>query len=86
MAGQWLRGTVKAVPSGDSLLIMGNQKVGPPPEKTITLASIIAPKLVRVSCFCGILCEKRAGIGWLDTVPFMIWNSLAVMESSRCTD
>ncbi|KAL2643329.1 hypothetical protein R1flu_010916 [Riccia fluitans] len=47
MATTWLKGTVKAVPSGDSLLIMGNTKSGPPPEKTITLASIIAPKLAR---------------------------------------
>ncbi|BBN01059.1 staphylococcal nuclease domain-containing protein 1 [Marchantia polymorpha subsp. ruderalis] len=47
MATTWLKGTVKAVPSGDSLLIMGNVKGGPPPEKTITLASLIAPKLAR---------------------------------------
>ncbi|KAJ7569603.1 hypothetical protein O6H91_01G085700 [Diphasiastrum complanatum] len=47
MATGWLRGTVKAVPSGDSLLIMGNAKTGIPPEKTITLSSLIAPKLAR---------------------------------------
>eukprot|EP00249_Psilotum_nudum_P022287 c28457_g1_i1 orf=385-3351(+) len=47
MATGWLRGIVKAVPSGDSLLIMGNVKSGPPPEKTITLSSLIAPKLAR---------------------------------------
>lgn len=46
MATGWLKGTVKAVPSGDSLLIMGSVKGGPPPEKTITLAGLIAPKLV----------------------------------------
>lgn len=49
MATGWLKGTVKAVPSGDSLLIMGSVKGGPPPEKTITLAGLIAPKLVSVS-------------------------------------
>ena len=49
MATGWLKGTVKAVPSGDSLLIMGSVKGGPPPEKTITLAGLIAPKLVRTS-------------------------------------
>ena len=46
MATGWLKGTVKAVPSGDSLLIMGSVKGGPPPEKTITLAALIAPRLV----------------------------------------
>lgn len=43
----WLRGIVKAVPSGDSLVIMGNTKAEIPPEKTITLSSLMAPKLVR---------------------------------------
>jgi staphylococcal nuclease domain-containing protein 1 len=47
MATGWLKGTVKAVPSGDSLLIMGSVRGGPPPEKTITLAALIAPKLAR---------------------------------------
>lgn len=42
----WLRGKVKAVPSGDSLVIMGNTKAEIPPEKTITLSSLMAPKLV----------------------------------------
>ncbi|CAM8936825.1 unnamed protein product [Rhodiola kirilowii] len=48
---KWLRGTVKAVPSGDCLLIMGNQQSSNPgtvpPEKTVTLSSIIAPRLAR---------------------------------------
>lgn len=43
----WLKGKVKAVPSGDSLLIMASTKTELPPEKTITLANIIAPKLAR---------------------------------------
>lgn len=43
----WLRGKVKAVPSGDSLVIVGSSKAEIPPEKTITLSSLIAPKLAR---------------------------------------
>eukprot|EP00899_Mesostigma_viride_P011044 jgi/Mesvir1/19941/Mv13205-RA.1 len=46
-AKQWMQGIVKAVPSGDALLIMGIVKGGPPPEKTITLSSLIAPRLAR---------------------------------------
>ena len=44
----WLRGRVKAVPSGDSLVIigLGNTKEQFPPEKTITLSSLVAPRLV----------------------------------------
>lgn len=42
----WLRGRVKAVPSGDCVVIMANVKADLPLEKTITLASIMAPKLV----------------------------------------
>ncbi|KAK1270898.1 hypothetical protein QJS04_geneDACA024967 [Acorus gramineus] len=43
----WLRGRVKAVPSGDCLVIVGNSKAELPPEKTVTLSSIIAPRLAR---------------------------------------
>ncbi|XP_050376067.1 ribonuclease TUDOR 1 [Argentina anserina] len=45
----WLRGRVKAVTSGDCLVIMAltSSKPGPPPEKTITLSSLMAPKLAR---------------------------------------
>ncbi|KAA8540590.1 hypothetical protein F0562_024491 [Nyssa sinensis] len=43
----WLRGRVKAVPSGDSLVIMGSTKAEIPPEKTITLSSLNAPRLAR---------------------------------------
>ncbi|VFQ66826.1 unnamed protein product [Cuscuta campestris] len=43
----WLRGRVKAVPSGDCVVIMGNTKAEIPPEKTITLSSLIAPRLAR---------------------------------------
>ncbi|KAL3716227.1 hypothetical protein ACJRO7_007913 [Eucalyptus globulus] len=45
----WFRGRVKAVTSGDCLVIMAmtNNNTGIPPEKTITLASLIAPRLAR---------------------------------------
>lgn len=42
----WLRGRVKAVPSGDCIVIMAIGNTDLPLEKTITLASIMAPKLV----------------------------------------
>ncbi|KAK9669787.1 hypothetical protein RND81_13G154500 [Saponaria officinalis] len=46
--GRWLRGKVKAVPSGDTLVIMGVTKADTiPPEKMVTLASVIAPRLAR---------------------------------------
>ncbi|CAA6659682.1 unnamed protein product [Spirodela intermedia] len=43
----WLRGKVKSVSSGDCLVIMGSSKSEIPPEKTITLSSLIAPRLAR---------------------------------------
>ncbi|KAK7350749.1 hypothetical protein VNO77_09672 [Canavalia gladiata] len=45
----WYRGRVKAVPSGDCLVIVAiaSTKPGPLPEKTITLSSLIAPRLAR---------------------------------------
>ncbi|XP_048333257.1 ribonuclease TUDOR 1 [Ziziphus jujuba] len=45
----WYRGRVKSVSSGDCLVItaMAANKPGPPPEKTITLSSLIAPRLAR---------------------------------------
>ncbi|XP_042498409.1 ribonuclease TUDOR 1 [Macadamia integrifolia] len=46
-ATSWLRGRVKAVPSGDCLVITGSSKAEFPPEKTITLASIVSPRLAR---------------------------------------
>lgn len=44
----WYGGKVKAVPSGDCLVIvaMASSKPGPLPEKSITLSSLIAPRLV----------------------------------------
>lgn len=47
VATGWLRGKVKAVPSGDTLVIMGSTKTEIPPEKTITLSYIITPRLAR---------------------------------------
>ncbi|KAF7833594.1 ribonuclease TUDOR 1-like [Senna tora] len=46
-ATRWYRGRVKAVPSGDCLVIvaMASRKPGPLPEKNITLSSLIAPRL-----------------------------------------
>ncbi|XP_078433452.1 TUDOR-SN protein 1 [Wolffia australiana] len=43
----WLRGKVKSVSSGDCLVIMGSSKSEIPPEKTVTLSSLIAPRLAR---------------------------------------
>ncbi|KAJ4728918.1 Ribonuclease [Melia azedarach] len=47
--GGWYRARVKAVPSGDSLVItaLSSPNPGPPREKTLTLSSIIAPRLAR---------------------------------------
>uniref|UniRef100_M4DSW9 Uncharacterized protein n=1 Tax=Brassica campestris TaxID=3711 RepID=M4DSW9_BRACM len=44
---QWFKGRVKAVTSGDCLVItaLTHNRAGPPPEKTITLSSLLAPKL-----------------------------------------
>ncbi|KAJ4844386.1 Ribonuclease TUDOR 2 [Turnera subulata] len=45
----WLRGKVKAVPSSDSLVLVAttSNKPGPPPEKTITLSTLLASRLPR---------------------------------------
>ncbi|KAF4528875.1 hypothetical protein B566_EDAN017096 [Ephemera danica] len=41
------RGIVKQILSGDSVVIRGQPKGGPPPEKTLILSNITAPKLGR---------------------------------------
>ncbi|XP_044435175.1 ribonuclease TUDOR 1-like [Triticum aestivum] len=46
-ASGWLSGKVKAVTSGDCLLIMGSTKAEIPPEKSITLSHLMAPRLAR---------------------------------------
>ena len=48
-ASGWLRCKGKDVTSGDCLLIMGSTKAEIPPEKSITLSYLMAPRLVRVS-------------------------------------
>ncbi len=49
------------MPNGDTLVICGNVASGPPPEKRITLASLVAPRLV--SRFCT---AKQCRINSLD--------------------
>ncbi len=39
--------TVKAVLSGDTVVLIGSATNGPPPELVLTLASLQAPKLAR---------------------------------------
>ncbi|CAD6244420.1 unnamed protein product [Miscanthus lutarioriparius] len=46
-ASGWFRGKVKAVTSGDCLLIIGSSKAEIPPEKSITLSYLMAPRLAR---------------------------------------
>ncbi|KAL5292914.1 SND1 family protein [Megaselia abdita] len=46
-APQVLRGIVKQVVSGDTVVIRGQPKGGPPPEKQITFSYVSAPKLAR---------------------------------------
>jgi hypothetical protein len=67
----------------DSLLIMGNVKGGPPPEKIVTLIGLIAPKLVRYSpkfvCLSiGVarLPGARGAIGECTLVVFRVWSDL----------
>jgi staphylococcal nuclease domain-containing protein 1 len=48
MAG-WLRGIVKEVVSGDTVVVVAaTQGPAVPPEKRLTLSSLIAPRLVRL--------------------------------------
>ena len=44
--GGWLRGIVKEVLSGDTVVVMAATKSGIPPEKRLTLSSLNAPRLV----------------------------------------
>ena len=37
-------GFVKAVPSGDTVVIIGQRNNGPPPEIQLTLASLLSPR------------------------------------------
>jgi hypothetical protein len=49
----WLRGWVKEVPAGDTVVIAAGAKGGqlPGAEKRITLSSVIAPRLVSKHSF-----------------------------------
>eukprot|EP00055_Hartaetosiga_balthica_P002903 m.5706 g.5706 ORF g.5706 m.5706 type:complete len:877 (-) comp2457_c0_seq1:83-2713(-) len=44
---KYLQGTVKSVLSGDTVVIRGEPRGGPPPEKTLSFAGITAPRLGR---------------------------------------
>jgi staphylococcal nuclease domain-containing protein 1 len=46
----WFKGIVKEVLSGDTLVIAAASKAGIPPEKRLTLSSLVAPKMVRRVC------------------------------------
>ncbi|XP_022111973.1 staphylococcal nuclease domain-containing protein 1-like [Acanthaster planci] len=43
----FMRGIVKQVQSGDAVIIRGQPKGGPPPEKQICLSNVTAPKLAK---------------------------------------
>ena len=47
--GSWFRGICHEVPNGDTLVInaTSSSPPGPPPQKRIVLASLVAPKMVR---------------------------------------
>ncbi|KAG7669099.1 hypothetical protein Ndes2526B_g00826 [Nannochloris sp. 'desiccata'] len=45
--GGWMRGIVKEVLSGDTVVVMAAAKTGIPPEKRLTLSSLQAPRLGR---------------------------------------
>lgn len=44
---QLIRGIVKSVLSGDSVIIRGQPKGGPPPEKNVSFSNVSAPRLAR---------------------------------------
>jgi staphylococcal nuclease domain-containing protein 1 len=43
----FIRGVVKQILSGDNILIRGQPKGGPPPERQLALSNIIAPRIAR---------------------------------------
>lgn len=53
--GGWMRGIIKEVLSGDTVVVMAAAKTGIPPEKRLTLSSLQAPRMV--SC---IRCHESA--------------------------
>lgn len=38
---------VKAVTSGDTVILQGRAQNGPPPERSLSLSSLLAPKVAR---------------------------------------
>lgn len=75
----WLKGVVKSVLSGDTLVVMGMPRGGPPPEKQITLASIEAPRLVCL--FPNIFLPRRFGGGHMNPVQ-TVWFLLRDDETA----
>lgn len=57
----WYSAKVKAVPSGDALVLTAksSNKPGPPPERTITLSSLIAPRLVNANFFASHFVQRE---------------------------
>lgn len=49
MATGWMRGVVKEVPSGDTVVVSAGAGKPGAAEKRITLSSVVAPKLVRAA-------------------------------------
>lgn len=45
--GSLLKGTVKQILSGDTVIVRGVPKGGPPPERTVGLSGITAPRIAR---------------------------------------
>lgn len=65
----WLKGIVKEVLSGDSIVIVGGAKTGIPPEKRLTLSSLIAPKLVSCYTACQRCMWPPGGVGHVRCNP-----------------
>lgn len=60
MAG-WLKGLIKEVVSGDTVVVVAaTQGPAVPPEKRLTLSSLVAPRLVRfvaAPCYVLLICS-----------------------------
>lgn len=70
---------VKAVSSGDTVILQGRANNGPPPERQLSLASLLAPKVARsaqgpeevrcVSSVCGVLIVDACWGEGLSPIP-----------------
>lgn len=90
LAKPMLRGIVKAVPSGDTLVIMelGNTTSEIPPERTIILSSIMAPRLVNTTLIVTPLIVIFSSrflfptwiyqneLNWLDVIFLLVYSLL----------